>query len=253
MSQLLPPSQRRFFLEEFRFARAQVLEDTENFSAVIHAIERLGSFLYPTGGGLASYQAKILELCKNSAVFQSMRCWMGRDYETLYNTVKEARNETMHVGATARHAASNALLLSLLVEDALTGDSSAMQNYMVSDPVCAERWQPIGMIRQKMLTNSFSFLPVRPDADVKSWQLISDLQLARFLRDGSSSKRRSRLATTLEAAIADKGVVLEPVTCCLVDEKIENLLSQLEQKPILLFADKEKTRLAGLVTPFDLL
>lgn len=248
---LISEEQRHFFLDECRDARAQVLKDTENFASAIQAVERFGRFLKPDGLTLGHYKDSIENFCDEADMFRAMSSWSGRDYKSLYRYVIEARNESMHVGATARHAALNAMILLLLIEDSLLRDCSTMNDFMVSDPVCAETWQQIGLIRQKMLTNSFSFLPVIPNKAGEDWKLISDAELSRYLRS-SSGQRKKRLATTLEHAVND-GVKLEAVICRLSTDPIEDVLTHLDQRPVLLFEDTENTRLLGLITAFDLL
>lgn len=243
--------QRRFFLDEFRHARAEVLQNTENFASAIHALERFGRFLKPNGLTLRKYRQPILEFCSEADMFQTMEFWSGRSLAMLYSYVEEARNESMHVGATARHAAFNAVALILIIEDALVGKCFTMNDFMVSDPVCAEMWQQVGLIRQKMLTNSFSFLPVIPQQQDERWRLISDAQLSRYLR-ASQADRKQRLAMSLEAAVRD-GMTLEPANCRLASDPIESILPDIDQRPVLLFEDAKHTRLLGLITAFDLL
>ena len=70
-------------------------------------------------------------------------------------------------------------------------------DFMVRNPICAELWHPISFIRQALLANSFSFLPVRRDT---KWHLISDLQIATYLGAAAAGhERRQLLATKLEA------------------------------------------------------
>lgn len=247
----LTPAQRRFFLDECRDARAQVLKDTENFASAIHAIERFGRFLNPRGLTLRDHKTPILEFCQEADTFQAMGSWSGQNFESLYAYVHEARNESMHVGATARHAASNAMTLLSIIEDALVRNCSAMNDFMISDPVCTEMWQQVGLIRQKMLTNSFSFLPVIPNEAGAPWQLISDAQLSRYLRS-SSDERKKRLAASLHQAVSD-GVQLQRATCRVATDPIDDVLEHIDQRPVLLFDDADYTRLLGLITAFDLL
>ena len=39
-------------------------------------------------------------------------------------------------------------------------ESEKIGDYMVPNPVCASDWQPVGFVRQMMLANSFSYIPV---------------------------------------------------------------------------------------------
>ena len=64
---------------------------------------------------------------------------------------------------------------------------------MVRSPVTAEPWQPLSFVRQLMLTNSFSILPVlMPDG----WRVVTDAQVAAYLRAGAGpDDRKRRLGT----------------------------------------------------------
>ena len=85
----------------------------------------------------------------------------------------------MHQGAFARHLTVHAIELAIVLEDALTQLKNPMvSNFMVRNPVCAEMWQPVGLIRQQMLVNSYSYLPVLRE---NHWYLISDADIAMYL------------------------------------------------------------------------
>src|ERR1035441_1611646 len=126
----------------------------------------------------------------------------------------------MHEGAYARHLASHAVKLALILEDALCngsdkdGSNKSLETpfpklapegalmkigeLMVPNPICAEIWHPLSFIRQTMLESSFSYLPVQTTADGKSaWKLVSDLELARYLKTArNAEERKSRLVQT---------------------------------------------------------
>jgi hypothetical protein len=94
--------------------------------------------------------------------------------------VQAARNEALHQGASARHLTQHCIELALVLEDALVNDATIVADYMVKAPLCAYSWQPLSFVRQQMLANSFSHLPIR-DADGK-WYLLSDAAVASALR-----------------------------------------------------------------------
>ena len=126
---------------------------------------------------------------------------------------------------------------------------------MVREPVCASLWQPISFVRQTLLANSFSYLPVRdsegPDA---RWGLISDFAIATYLRAAKGEGERSRrLAKPLVDVLgADDGIRLDYPYACGLDESIVFALANSEGKPVLVVGDNGST-LLGLATSFDML
>ena len=249
----LRASRRRFFRDELRDARAVTLKDAENFSGTIFSIERLGSFLYGSIGDLGKYREHLATVAKESPLYEHYgRVW-GVCFDSLYRLLKEARNDSMHIGAFARHAASNSVMLSLLFEDALMSNATTLNDFMVSDPVCAALWQPLGLIRQKMLANSFSFLPFEYKESKTGWGLISDSQLAAYLRGISNNERGRRLATSLQSAIEESTVNAIPARCMPTQTDVTELKGDIGQQPVLLFDGDDRKHLIGIVTAFDLL
>jgi len=121
---------------------------------------------------------------------------------------------------------------------------------MVRSPVCAELWQPIGFIRQQMLANSYSYLPVLKD---QQWYLISDAAIAIYLgaeREGPERKRR--LASTLDEAFSNVDPTqIEPKPD---DTSLADALEALRRIPaLLIYRGTDKDNLAGILTAFDLL
>jgi hypothetical protein len=136
-----------------------------------------------------------------------------------------------------------------MLEDGLktTVEKPTVGDYMVRNPICAELWQPISFVRQQMLANSFSFLPVKRGTD---WYLVSDLDIVSHL--GTGVERREKLTDSL-SVIQDK---LALATHCEVGEPLENALQKLSgsQSPLLVQArGGEPHFVIGIITPFDLL
>src|SRR5262249_32601868 len=143
------------FADQLRGAREAAIKDGEAFDVVIHAAERLGSFLNGAIGDLGKYEDKLAELFQESDNNGPIT-----PFSLLFDLVRDARNDALHQGAFARHLTVHAIELALRLEDALRKRLPAIvENYMVRNPVCAELWQPISLIRQQMLANSFSFMP----------------------------------------------------------------------------------------------
>jgi hypothetical protein len=240
------------FSAQLREARENALRDSEAFDGIIHVVERLGSFLDQKISDLGGYREKIDERASHSALAKDIpNQWRSIHipFHLLYDLVKNARNDAVHQGAFARRLTRHAIELSLVLEDALKRslDSPTVGDYMVRNPVCAELWQPISFIRQQMLVNSFSFLPVKRGED---WCLLSDLEIATYLGTDVPERRR-RLAQNLDAS----GIPLQPAKFCAVDARLEEALSMLDgnQTPLLVCIRNGETVPIGIIAPFDFL
>jgi hypothetical protein len=251
--------QRIYFRDRFRQARNVVLNDAENFVAVSHEVERLGRYLSAgKGRGLNDYETAIIELAQRSPLAKDVpgrwpQCHIEAD--VLYRLHQRARNDAIHEGAAARCGAAYAVSLALILEDALMDDDRVVGHVMVRDPVCASMWQPISFVRQTLLANSYSFLPVQHgEGAVVRWGLVSDFAVASYLRlAASNAERRRRLATPLVDAIRDEdGVHLDDAYMCQPDESIERALAASGGRPVLVVGD-DLTILLGIATPFDML
>jgi hypothetical protein len=224
------------------------LKDAEAFDGIIHVVEKLGQFLVGKIKNLGQYQEAIEEVAEKSPLatevpdrFRNVHT----PFNLLYNIVKDARNDAMHIGASARHLTQHTIELALILEDALrTFDMSQKVNdYMIRNPVCAELWQPISFIRQQMLTNSFTYLPVKKDG---KWFLVSDFEIAKFLQGGS---RKEHLVTSLEKATEIK---LYPAKLWSGQTPASEVLKDFGGMPILV-GENSESGLEGILTAFDLL
>ena len=122
---------------------------------------------------------------------------------------------------------------------------------MVGSPMCAYLWQPLSFIRQTMLVNSFSFLPVPPAGEREAnWRLVSDFRLAQYLRvDGDVSKER--LAQKLQQAVESGQLELHAADTCYTEDDIKTLLGKSNGLPAVVLSPEKQ--LMGILTPFDLL
>jgi hypothetical protein len=166
--------------------------------------------------------------------------------------VRQGRNDALHHGAFARHLTARAIELSIILEDALMTGSEKVGDYIVRDPICAYLWQPISFIRQQMLAHSFSYLPAYVEAE-STWQLVSDLLIAKYLRSVSDDDRKTRLAKLLQDAINQDGLRLLNATCYHSDKRISEVIDALNGLPILICRKEYQADLVGILTPFDLL
>ena len=132
---------------------------------------------------------------------------------------------------------------------------------MVPNPICAEVWQPLGFIRQTMLESSFSYLPVRTSPDGEApWKLVSDLELARYLRTAEDAEdRKRRLVQPLADSQKPDGIELRDPKTYGPEELISAIFKQCDGSidwdglPILVVRSNLEKDLLGILTPFDLL
>src|SRR6266851_4082797 len=82
------------------------------------------------------------------------------------------------------------------------GDLGKYRPFIVKDVVSAQMWQPLSFIRQTMLVNSFSFLPLNEPTAPKRWKLVSDTAVAVYLglKSGGAAQR-DLFAQPLEDAV----------------------------------------------------
>lgn len=238
-----------FFRNQLREARALALRDAEDFHDLLFTFERLGAFLRGgTGTGFAAYRDAITELVSPS-MDDGGEPATAMDMQDLLEAVRVARNDALHQGASARHLTTNAIRVALLLEDALMAQVSPqrVRHFMVPNPTCGELWQPLGVIRHSMLANSFSYLPV--NAGDGRWKLISDYAVAQFIRSG---ERRKRLDLILGEAV-QQGLVLDDAVTVDVDQVVADVLAKPFSGRPCLVLEAKGTRLAGIITAFDLL
>jgi len=246
-----------FFVGQLRSARLAALADAEAFDEIIHVVERLGSYLGGKLSDLGVYR-KVLtspDLAGRSGLAEPpshLRALLT-PFARLYDLVKEARNDALHQGASARHLTKHAIELTIVLEDALSTYFEPMvADFMVRNPDRAEFWQPIGFIRQQMLANSYSYLPVLGHDGV--WRIISDTSVARFLGlDQFGGTRKSRLATTLENAFLKDPDLLELANDLPPDADLCKALELLKSKSVMLVKDPDGRDILGILTAFDLL
>jgi hypothetical protein len=261
----LTKASARTFADQFRSARLTALADSESFDQIIHVIERFGSYLSKEEfgdkglhGDLGKYRGRIVGLVKSWGLAAESRRQFSHlvtPFETLYDLVKDARNDALHQGAFARHLTKHAIELTIVLEDVLSNEMDpVVVDFMVRNPVCGEPWQPVAFLRQQMLANSYSFLPAI--GTVGEWRVVSDAAIASFLGpDRKGPERRKRLAMTLDEATALSERPIEVKPAVLVDEttSLEEALVGLTKSPILLVRSPSGKSILGILTAFDLL
>ena len=242
-----------YFRDQFRQARARALQDAEGFQDTLFVLERLGIYLTGRILDLGKYKKHIEQEAMKSPLADDIpnqhTIWHSK-FSTIYETVRNARNDALHQGAFARHLTNSVIQLALVLEDALMSNKSTTGEFMVREPICASYWQPLSFLRQQMLKNSFTYLPLLCDKEGQQrWLLVSDYHVAHYLRLGD---RKARLAKTLDAAISD-GLEVEPADTCFADTSVEEALKMSKGKPLIVIDRDHPERLAGIVSPFDFL
>ncbi|QHE87143.1 hypothetical protein [Hydrogenophaga sp. BPS33] len=248
-----------FYRDRFREARYAALADAEGFGAICFALESLGLRLWGKQATLERYSHRIAERSERSPVLTSLAERFPSTFKpfwALFRTVQAARNDAMHIGAYARHATEAAIELCIGLEEALMSDvERIVGNFMVASPVAVQLWQPVAHARQLMLMHSFSFLPVRLG---KSWYLVSELGLAKFLSANSETKK-ARLGESVETAKSSglQLVKVRDTDLLRVSTPINEVLqrSKVQKGPMLwLVVDEAHPEyLAGVLSPFELM
>ena len=248
------------FRDQFRDARYYALEDAEGYQKILFVLERLGSYLFKLRGDLGKYKPCICQLvtCHHPNGGRPLEGYSHyfMDFDTLYEMVREGRNDAQHQGAVARILTSHSVQLSIILEDALSNVEAPekgpkIKDYMVRNPVCASLWQPIGFIRQIMLENSFSYLPFQCG---DTWYVVSDCDIARYLAGCESQKRPKKLSKTLECVKKSGYITLMKKAVVPPDTTVSEALERVKCQgwPILVKRDGCE-ELLGIAAAFDLM
>lgn len=253
----LDRQQQLYFRDALRDARRTALHDAEAFEAILLTLERLGRFLNDgRGRGLGCYKEVILHHAEASPLAKEIpkqypECHVN--ICNLFELVKTARNDAVHEGALARHHTAHAVNLAIVLEDAFMVESNQIGDFMVRTPVSAYMWQPLSFIRQTLLTNSFSYMPVNTGPEhAPEWRLVSDLGIAKFLRGIPKSKRTEHLALQLGKAVNQSHLTLLKPHICSPDTLVLEALDKSDGFPVLVVSEETK-HLLGIATAFDLL
>ena len=246
------------FRDELRAARANAFRDAEGFQEILFVIERLGFFLTnrPEAVTLGAFKPKIEELSEKSSLAKELSDkW--RHFHTpisdLYEMVRIARNDALHQGAFARHLTVHAVELALILEDALMDGSNKVSDFMVRNVLVAHEWQPISFIRQEMLVNSYSYIPLqRQENGRPKWYLISDYHVARCIPSDRQEKKE-RYLQTIGSVLISGDLVIEEAHLCEAETTVEKARTMLNNKPLLVANKPELDQILGIITAFDLL
>ncbi len=240
-------------------ARYKVLEDGENWLAIVQAIEAVGKaiVLFQTKpkalaknrvNGLGDLQKPLQDFVKKYHPTASQEEVDFEDFKDLLEEVREVRNAEVHTGSASRAAAKMATTVGIYLEDTLMAASGAEKNvkaYIQKDVVRAYTWQNLDECRRQMLIHSFSYLPIK----VKNrWKMLSDANLAKYLADQNSNelwKQRVECAR-------QKGLKVEPAKEVKQTDSKKCALKKMDGKAAIV-TEGENKDLVGIITPFDLL
>ena len=253
---------RAYFLDELRQARLAAQKDAEAFDELLFVFERLGCYLLAEAATLGDYRASLLALAAESVLggplTPNLAPWHSAA-DILYTLVNQSRNDALHQGARARHLTEHTIELALLFEDALMNGNEPAVNIgdvMVRAPVSAEQWQPVSFAREKMLTNSFSNLPIYWGGE---WKVLTDAELVAFLRKNSPNRdeRGRRIGLTLREAHGEglrfANAVVKPPTAKLAEVAEQFVNAPAVQLILVCAAGPTDPGLLGIVTAFDIL
>ena len=121
-TKLLDRREATHYRDQLRESRYQALANAEGFQAICFALEDLGRRLAGEQLSLGDYRAFIRWYEQHSPHFQKMvprYPHLFGSFTALFETVLQARNDAMHTGVYARHAAARAVELCLALEEAL--------------------------------------------------------------------------------------------------------------------------------------
>jgi CBS domain-containing protein len=242
------------------------MADAERFTEILFAIEELGALMSTKVMALGQYRGALRDLAARSPL-----SWEGSEspntkrFEWLFALVKDVRNEAMHQGASARHATDRCVDLCLMLEDALATFRATVGHLMVTGIVEAKLHETVSAVRRTMLSHSFSFLPVQLEGG--HWSLISDAEVARFLRQHHETcSRADRLAMPLSAALGGDAsevsacTTLRRIGCVEAaayvaeEDDVNSVLARIDERPVLVTLNGQpRGRLVGILTSFDLL
>jgi CBS domain-containing protein len=246
----------RAYLTFLRDARELAQKDSEDFAALIQAFERIGAMEKGRlGNGFGAYKDELLAIANQTPLHAGKPAHFHASAGSLFSLVNEQRNDAVHQGIIARNLVRHSVEFSLTLEHAVMNmeNMNTAADLMVRDVCYADRDHPVSYIRQRMLVNAFSFLPVRLDDN--SVKMLSDASLAKWLRRMDWSDQKLALVRTLRdatSASSDPLELIDPVSRS-SSTPISELVNALNSVPILLHEPGNNTKIVGLISAFDLL
>jgi predicted transcriptional regulator len=251
---VMEPDRNCFFRDQLRAARAMALADAAGFHEVLRAIELIGQQKSGDIKGLGYYKPCLSDLASRSefaGVVPTQYSEYHTGFDTLFNEMRQARNDAVHQGAYARTLTHHAVELALILEDALMAGASTVSQFMVRSVVEAKKWHPISYVRQQMLTHAFSYLPILLD---NAWKFIPEYAVARLLRNASSPAARTQcLLALVKDTVAHNRLELLDARILSPDTSIAEVSQFICERPVLVVDEKHPDALLGLLTASDIL
>lgn len=250
-----------YYRDKLREARYAAQRTAEDFREICYAIEELGRRLSGRHGGLGEYRKHIRWFAERTPTTSSLVMRFPSfftSFDSLYESILQARNDAMHTGAFARHAASRGIELCIALEEAIMSERRdpriQVKDHMVKQAVTVSEWHPVGVARQLMLMHSFSFLPVNLGGE---WKLVSERSIVDYLYDRPN--RNERLAMSIADAVRDGLLELGQARSIDPEWTIDQVLARQRESPLTneftlwLVVDGEQRQLVGVLSPFELM
>jgi hypothetical protein len=224
------------------------LADAEGADAAIFAIEHVGRFVYgdekpleTIGGALSWWVTRRLG---HSRVTQ---------FNKKLDLLRRGRNDRMHKGFAARSLTRDAVAVVMMLEEALMFDWSKYQatDLMTPAPTTAKLWMTFGNVRDVLVENAFSQVPIFFDG---TWAVVSERTVARaalIARKRGDDLRNLRLEDSLpwdgSTMLAKELLVVVPTVAP------DALVLDLDMgSGCVLVVRQNSQELLGIVTPSDI-
>lgn len=246
----------RTYLKFLREAREMAQKDSEEFGALIHAFERIGAMeVGRLGRGLGAYEKVLLAIASDSPLSKGQPPHFHSSAAKLFTLIERQRNAAVHQGVIARNLVRHSVEFSLILEHSIMNmkNITTAADLMIRDVCYADIDHPMSYIRQRMLANAFSWLPVI--CEDKSVKMLSDAAFAKWLRGMAWEDHEREIVRTLNDVITDPSpsLVLRKSILRPVETPITDIAKALGSRPILLHEPRDETKIVGLISAFDLL
>ena len=171
----------------------------------------------------------------------------------------------MHKGFAARDLTSDAVRVATILEDALRvkWETFEAADVMTPNPVVASGWRTFGMVRDAMVENAFSHIPIFWNGE---WRAISERRVAGLVQDARAHASRPDLRNVrLDGQVAeapewgslvDKLLARAKVPVVRMDELVNSL--SFDSGCVLVVRaldgdDSGADELVGIITPADVM
>ncbi|GGI89980.1 CBS domain-containing protein [Deinococcus wulumuqiensis] len=229
-----------YFLKLFRGARYAALEDAENFREICFVLEEFGCHLNGNNAKSLRRYGSLLRSFANQKKRQ--------EFSVMFDMVVDARNEASHRGVFARNLAEKSVRLSIILEESLLSMTVQVKHIMSESVIFAEDFYTLAKVRELMLENSFSYIPVMLS---DKYYFISDSLVARKWQDfvgDDKAKYNTKISQSFSVEeLLNAEEILSHAPKSEAYLKVGHL-------PLLVFDGRHENRkVVGILSPFDLL